>query len=251
MTAPLVLAVHGTRQQRGQQAAHDLARRVQQAGTVPVRLAFADVCAPSVGDVAARLHETASGAGRDATSAPESGVVVVPAFLAAGYHVRVDIPAQLAEAVPDPAWATVTEPIGADERLLDALEQRVRRAQWQPGDGVVLAAAGTSDPRAQREVQGAADRLADRLGVRVVVGYVATSGPTVPEVTERLRAAGHPRVIVAAWLLAPGLFHDRLAHSGADVVTDPLCTDDGVVSAVLARYRDHARRLRMSLPAGA
>jgi hypothetical protein len=34
---------------------------------------------------------------------------------------------------------------------------------------------------------------------------------------------------VASWLLAPGLFHRRLAGTGADVVAAPLSTHPGVI----------------------
>ncbi|MGO1315861.1 MAG: sirohydrochlorin chelatase, partial [Cellulomonadaceae bacterium] len=44
------------------------------------------------------------------------------------------------------------------------------------------------------------------------------------------------RVVVASYLLAPGVFHDRLAGAGADVVSAPLAPDVRLAQVVLARY---------------
>jgi hypothetical protein len=43
-------------------------------------------------------------------------------------------------------------------------------------------------------------------------------------------------VVVAAYLLAPGHFADRLAGAGADAVTGPLLPDDRVAAVLLDRY---------------
>ncbi|MDT0303756.1 sirohydrochlorin chelatase [Streptomonospora wellingtoniae] len=223
--ATLLLAVHGTRDPRGVAEARRLARRVAELTGAPVRLGFADVLAPDVGEAAAAV---------------EGPVVVVPAFLAAGYHVRVDIPAQLERA--GRGDAVLTGALGADERLLDAAVRRLRGAGRRRGDAVVLAAAGSSDPAARAQVAHAARRLSRRLDAPVEVGYVATAPPSAAEAVRRLRARGHRRVALASWLLAPGLFHQRLAAAGADTVAEPLCPDAGVAAAVAARYRRAAVR---------
>lgn len=77
----IVLAAHGTRDPAGAVVVAELAGLVRSRG-VPVRVAYADVREPDVTTVLDSLG------GRPA--------VVVPAFLAAGYHVRADIPAQVA-----------------------------------------------------------------------------------------------------------------------------------------------------------
>ena len=48
---------------------------------------------------------------------------------------------------------------------------------------------------------------------------------------------GARRVVVASYLLADGLFQDRMRASGADVVTDPLGTHPGVVRLIASRFR--------------
>jgi sirohydrochlorin ferrochelatase len=179
-------------------------------GDVPVEVAYADVRQPDVTTVISRS---------------DGPVVVVPAFLAAGYHVRVDVPQQIAASGhPD---VVVTDPIGS--ALLPVVRERLREAGWHPGDAVVLAAAGSSDPRALADVTAVARTLSAE------VGYIATASPTVPEAVAALKAQGR-RVAIASWLLAPGLFHQRLATAGADVVADPIGAHTRVVDAVLLRY---------------
>ncbi|WP_028647679.1 sirohydrochlorin chelatase [Nocardiopsis sp. CNT312] len=216
----LILAVHGTRRPHGTAIAHSLALRVAEITRQPTHLAFADVLTPTVGDVAA------------ATPGP---LVVVPAFLASGYHVRTDLPEQLAHA--GRADAVLTPALGHHPALTDAAVRRLTQAGYRPGDAVVLACAGTSDPRAKAELHTAARALATRLGTPVTCSYIATGTPTVADQVQRLRAQGHQRVAIASWLLAPGLFHDRLARCGADVVAAPLCPDPGIAHAVAERYR--------------
>ncbi len=207
----LVLVAHGTRDPRGAAVVEEIAALVRaRLGDVPVEVAYADVRQPDVTSVLAGVSGPA---------------VVVPAFLAAGYHVRVDVPQQIAAS--GYGDVVVTEPIGS--ALLPVLRERLREAGWRPGDAVVLAAAGSSDPRALADVVG----VARTLGAEV--GYVATASPSVPEVVAELKARGR-RVAVASWLLAPGLFHQRLANAGADVVAEPIGAHLRVVEAVLLRY---------------
>ncbi|NUT46802.1 MAG: sirohydrochlorin chelatase, partial [Saccharothrix sp.] len=94
------------------------------------------------------------------------------------------------------------------------------------------AAAGSSDPRALADVRAVATALSRRVGGPVTVGYAATAEPRVADVV----AAASGRVAVASWLLAPGLFHQAVAASGAAVVADPIGAHLRVVEAVLLRY---------------
>ncbi|MGH3827894.1 MAG: sirohydrochlorin chelatase, partial [Pseudonocardiaceae bacterium] len=67
------------------------------------------------------------------------------------------------------------------------------------------------------------------VGTRVRVGFVGTGAPRVAPLVAGLRAAGKPRVAVASWLLAPGLFHSWLVSVEADVVAAPLGAHPGVI----------------------
>ncbi|GAB3719842.1 sirohydrochlorin chelatase [Nocardiopsis oceani] len=216
----LILAVHGTRSPQGTALTHSLALRVGEVIRRPTRLAFADVAHPTVEEVAAT------------TPGP---LVVVPAFLASGYHVRVDIPHQLAQA--GRADAVITPALGEHPALLDTAQRRLAAAGYRPGDALILACAGTSDPHAQAELDQAAQRLSHQTGEPVHLAYAATSAPSVDDKVAELREAGHQRVSVATWLLAPGLFHERLKGSGADTVAEPLCPDSAVAHAVADRFQ--------------
>jgi sirohydrochlorin ferrochelatase len=211
----VVLAAHGTRDPAGVAVARRLATalRARLPGAA-VRLAFVDVLGPGVREVVA--------------GAP-GPVTVVPAFLTSGYHVRTDIPREVA--ATRCRDVTVTAALGPHPLLVDALADRLRAAGRRHGDAVVLAAAGSSDPRAVAGVRTAAAQLSGVLGRRVRVGFVATGAPRVAELVSGLRRAGESRVAVASWLLAPGLFHRRLAGAGAEVVAAPL----GVHRAVVDR----------------
>ncbi|NIJ13923.1 sirohydrochlorin ferrochelatase [Saccharomonospora amisosensis] len=221
----IVLVAHGTRDPEGARVIERLVARVRARG-VAVRVAFADVRQPDVTAVLDGLR-----------SLPERAVVV-PAFLAAGYHVRSDIPAQVARS-SRPRTA-VSRPFGPAPVLLGAVRDRLREAGYREGDAVVLAAAGSSDERALAEVNSIADSLAGRLGTPVRVGYAATATPTVADAvaTARRAARGGGRVAVASWLLAPGLFQRRLADAGADVVAAPLGDHPAVADLVLGRYAE-------------
>ena len=211
----VVVAAHGTQDPAGvavaRQVVHALRIRLP---ARPVLLAFVDVLGPGVREVVA--------------GAP-GPVTVVPAFLSSGYHVRTDVPRQVrATGRRD---VTVSAALGPHPLLVSAAADRLREAGWRRGDAVVLAAAGSSDPRAVAEVRVAAGQLSGVLGSRVRVAFVATGTPRVAPLVAGLRAAGEPRVAVASWLLAPGLFHHRLATAGADVLAAPL----GAHPEVLAR----------------
>ena len=217
----LLLVAHGTRDPAGAVTASALAEAVAaRLPDVPVRLAFADVCGPSVADVLVRLR---------------SPVVLVPAFLAAGYHVRVDLPDQIEQIEqtgrPD---VRLAEPLGSAPAVVAAAMERLVEAGWRSSDTVVLAAAGSSDPRARAEVQRAAVSLARMVGKPVAVGWIATGQPSVHDVVARSRR----RVAVASWLLAPGLFHRWLRQTGADIVSEPLGTHPLLVDRIVQSYAD-------------
>jgi sirohydrochlorin ferrochelatase len=233
VNAPLVLVAHGSRDEAAHVCVGVIADAVRAAlPDVTVRVGYVDVRAPTVADAVADLR----GAGHD-------GAVVVPAFLAAGYHVRTDLPAQLAACGADPARFPVTPSLGPDPLLARAACRRLAEAGWRYGDAVVLAAAGSSDAAALAEVRAAGRMLAAEVGRRVRLGFVATAVPRVDGVVAALRAAGERRIAVASWLLAPGLFHARLAEVGADVVAAPLGAHPDVVAAIVARYTAAARPL--------
>lgn len=241
MNSPIMIAcAHGTSSQLG--AAEVNALREEIVALRPgldVREAYVDVQQPELPHVVAGL------------AAGESAVVV-PLLLSVGYHVNVDI----ARAVRSRPNTVAAAPIGPDPRLAALLDQRLREAGITESDAVVLAAAGSSDPNAALNVEALADQLRALRPNRIVAAYGASAKPSVPDAVASLRGeiessgtrsadSGSGRVAIAAYLLAPGFFHDQLAKAGADVVTEPLLPSPVLAEIVLERY-DEALAARRS-----
>jgi sirohydrochlorin ferrochelatase len=162
----------------------------------------------------------------------QGSVVVVPAFLASGYHVNTDLPARVAES--GHASVTITPALGPDPVLAEIMRGRLLEVGWSPGDPVVMAAAGSSDPAARRELAHAAALLGELVG-EVHLGFVATGVPTVADIVHRLRKSGR-RVFIASYLLAPGVFHTKLGQCGAHAVTEPLGAHPDLVALLAQRF---------------
>lgn len=217
---PLLVA-HGTRKADGVAMIADLADRVGRQLGRRVHTAFVDVLGPTPAEVLTEL--------------PDGPAVVVPAFLASGYHVRVDVPAFVtASGHPD---VTVTDALGPSADIVRVVVERLVESGWRPSDSVIMAAAGTSDDRAKRDLRVTATLLSAAIGARVELAYAATGEPRVADAVATMRSQGARRVVVASYLLADGLFQDRLHQSGADVVTAPLVTHPGVARLIARRFR--------------
>jgi sirohydrochlorin ferrochelatase len=225
----LMMVAHGTRKQSGVAMVGDLAQRVSATLGQTVHVSFVDVLGPTPSDVLATM-----------TGEP---VVLVPAFLSRGYHVTADIPAHVESA--GHVDVTVTEALGPGPQLVRVLADRLVESGWRQDDSVILAAAGTSDPNAQRDLHTMATGLSAITSSRVELAFAATGTPRVDEAVESLRHRGARRVVVASYLLSEGLFQDRLRASGADVVTEPLGTHPGLVRLIANRFR----RARVSVAA--
>ena len=215
-----VLVAHGTRKQTGVALVADLAERVSAELGSKVHVAFVDVLGPTPCEVLRNLDEPA---------------VVVPAFLSRGYHVNADIPAHVvASGHRD---VLITEALGPGPQLARILADRLVECGWRPGDSVVLAAAGTSDAHAQSDLRRAAALLSAVIGDRVELAFAATGDPKVADAVTRLRRQGARRVVVSSYLLAEGLFQDRLRNSGADAVADPLGAHPAMARLIASRFR--------------
>lgn len=224
MTARVVaLVAHGTADPAGQEVLAEIRDAVaQRLPDADVRLAYVDVIEPTPASV---LQGT-------------RGAVLVPLFLASGFHVAVDIAAAVTGA--DAAYATAA--LGPDPLVADALADRVRSVDPRPG-AVVLAAAGSSRASARAEVEVDAQRLAVLLGCPVTAAFLGGPGTSLAEALEGLardeggsaRAEGLPGVVVASHLLAPGQFHTRAARLAAEHgvrCTDPIGAHPRIVDLV-------------------
>ncbi|MFC0005901.1 sirohydrochlorin chelatase [Micromonospora siamensis] len=233
---PVVLVAHGSRDPRAAGATRALARAVEAARPGGVVLpSWLDHTEPGPTAV---LRELAAAGHRD--------VVLVPLLLTAAYHRRVDVPAAVAaarETAPD-LTVRVTDVLGpvagaVDDALLAALRRRLAEATPGGYDALVLAAAGTRDPRARGSVGRVAAALGEALHVPVRVSYASAAPPAAGPAVARLRAGGARRVAVAAYFLAPGLFHDAVVaaarEAGAVAVAAPLTDVPDLAELVLRR----------------
>jgi sirohydrochlorin ferrochelatase len=178
----------------------------------------------------------------------ERDVVVLPLLLTAAYHSDTDIPGVLAEATAGLPGLRIRygEPLGPHPGLVRALERRLAEAGQDPGSdrsgtAVVLASAGSSQPSARAAIaRMASGWQADRGWLAVRPAYASAAAPTPAEAVADLLRDGAERVVVASYLLAPGLFADRIREAslaaGAAAVSAPLGAAPEVADVLLDRY---------------
>jgi sirohydrochlorin ferrochelatase len=184
------------------------------------------------------------------TIAGDREVRVLPLLLTAAYHSKADIPRLLARAASDFPRLRLGygATLGPHPLLLDALERRLAEADPDgAGDrartAVVLASAGSTDPEANATIERLAARWQARAGWQAVrPGYASAADPSpAAAVTGLLRDGAH-RVVVATYLLAPGLFADRIRRTclaaGAAAVSPALGAAPEVADVLLDRYAE-------------
>ncbi|MGH3168940.1 MAG: sirohydrochlorin chelatase [Trebonia sp.] len=234
---PLVAVAHGSRDPRAAATVGELLDLVsERAGRhglsgLDVRTAFLDHAAPSLPQVLG------------AVAAEHDQCVVVPLLLTAAFHSKKDIPGRVTRDRSEyPVLdVRVAEPLGPHPLLVRALERRLGAVYDGPraATGVVLAAAGSSDPEANAvNAAVAASWQAAGGWRRVVPAYASASSPPPEEAVRGL--AARRSVVVATYLLAPGFFADRVRatalEAGAAAVSDVLGAAPEVADVVLERY---------------
>jgi sirohydrochlorin ferrochelatase len=249
---PLVAVAHGSRDPAAADTIAGLmdltAARAARAGLpgLTVRAAYLGHARPSVADVLEGLARPTPGPGG------ERPVVVLPLLLTEAYHSDTDLPAVLREeAARDRPGQRLGlhygAPLGPHPGLARALERRLAEAgvPAAPADAartaVVLAAAGSSRPAANAAVARAARAWQSARGWRrVVPAYASAASPTPGEAVAALLRAGADRVVVATYLLAPGVFADQVRDqslaAGAQAVSAPLGAAPEVAGVLLERY---------------
>ena len=222
--SPVLLAVaHGSRDPAAQDCVLSLTGRVATlAGGARVATAFVQNAAPSL---AVGLHDAVAQAGAD-------GVVVVPLLLSGGYHLSSDI-AGAARAAGVPVAAA----LGPGPRLVRPLADRLAEAGVPGQVPVVLAAAGSRDLRALADIRRQAAMLAAHRRAPVVAAFASAARPTVDEAVSFLASLTGQPVAVASYLLAPGLFHDRLLLSAGRWVSAPIGDHPVAAELVLDSFR--------------
>ncbi|MFE9304269.1 sirohydrochlorin chelatase [Streptomyces sp. NPDC006856] len=241
MTHPTLLVIaHGSRDPRHAATVHALTERVRaERPGLRVETAFLEFNAPSVPRALERL--AAQGADE---------VVALPLLLTRAFHAKTDIPSVLREARTRlPGLRVRQADVLGPSPLLDAtLERRLREAGVRPGDvprtGLVLAAAGSSDPEAIAVIAEIARELRHTGWCAVRPAFASASLPRTEDAVRALRAEGVDRVAVAPYVIAPGRLPDRIAAgaeaAGADVVADVLGPAPELARLLLDRF-DEAR----------
>ena len=238
----LLLVAHGSRDPRHAATVTDLAARVRALRPgLSVEVGYLDHCAPRIGQVLSRLDGAGAGA-----------VVALPLLLNRAFHARSDIPAVLAEAGTAHPGLTVRQGpvLGPSPLLLDALDRRLGEIGVHPSPrtGVVLAAAGSSDPAANAVTRQVAAAWQHSRGWGAVeVAHASAAPPRVADAVTALRRRGLTAAAVAPYLLAPGLLPDRIAAeahaAGVTAVSAPLGASPELARLLLHRH-DQALRSR-------
>jgi len=247
MAHPTLLAVsHGTSDAAGARAIEALVARVaERLDGIDVRAAFVDVQQPDLTDVVPALA---------------GPVVIVPLLLSNGFHVRHDLHG-IAKTRPD---VVVAEPLGPDPRLAEVLAQRLAevpalclagtpaqdpaevpapRPPASTDPTVILAVAGSRDPRSVTDAEGMAALLRTHTGRPVELAYLAARSPRLSEVV-----AQHPHAPVAIYLLAQGFFFDleRTQAAGHQVsmpLLDGSLTPQPLIDLIADRYFEGVSKL--------
>ncbi|HEX6523391.1 MAG TPA: CbiX/SirB N-terminal domain-containing protein [Streptosporangiaceae bacterium] len=255
----LVAVAHGSEDPRAAattEALMSLVRsRAEAAGRGPgldVRTAYLGHSVPSLPQVLGTLGD-------------DQRVCVLPLLLTAAYHSKTDIPRILARSALDVTYCAT---LGPHPLLSRALERRLAEAEGgaaaladRAGTAVVLAAAGSSDPEANATVSGLAARWhADGGWHTVLPAFASAAAPTPAEAVATLLSSGGRRaarraarraprrVVVATYLLAPGLFADRIRRdalaAGAAAVSGALGAAPELADIVLERHEAASARRR-------
>lgn len=148
-----------------------------------------------------------------------------------------------------PGWPAMRlrygQPLGPHPLLVSALERRLAQVGVRAADSrtaVVLAAAGSTDPAATEVIARLARDWRRLRGWRAVLpAYARAAAPSPADAVATLLDGGAARVVVASYLLAPGLLadevRDRTLAAGASAVSPVLGAAAELADIVLLRYR--------------
>lgn len=242
----ILLINHGSRQPHAADFANGLAARLRRDDPDrAVAVSFLELNRPSPGDA---LQQLALEGVTD--------VQVVPLLFTAGYHYRIDVPAAVAavrDCHPELRVLIAAPLLGNAEGLIVALDARLREASGPDGsaeevpDGLVLLAAGSSEPRARASVAALAEAWGRVHRRPAEVAFCDLAGDDVRAAIMLLHARGARRVACGSLFLASGrlLAAGRRAarDAGAIAVAGPL----GMTPALVDLVR---RRCLEPIPAG-
>ena len=237
MTAPALVALaHGSRDPRSAKTIRALVDEVRRMRPdLRIEPAFLDLSRQTFDKVVDKL-----------VRAGFEEIVVVPLLLTEAHHARVDVPSVIAAATSAHPGLRVraTDVLGLEPVFLDVLDRRLREAltdaRVRELDGLVLAAAGTSDPLAVQSINRLARIWGGRHKLPTMAAFASASPPATGEAVRAFRAQGRRHIAVGSLFIAPGLLYDRATElaleAGAVAVSAPFGADPEVARTVLARY---------------
>ena len=210
----VVTVAHGTRHAAGNRVAAELTAAAGRRLGMSAIASYVELCEPLFIDVVKHLREPS---------------VVVPLLLSTGYHVRHDLPAAVADA---PAPVVLGGPLGPDPLLAAAQVDRLVEAGAVAGQPVVMVAAGSTDPEATADLEGAARLLGELWGAPVRLATLGAIGSRPADVVR-------PGDAVSPYLLAPGHFASRgradARAAGASVIAGVIGAHPRVVDLICQR----------------
>jgi sirohydrochlorin ferrochelatase len=173
-------------------------------------------------------------------------VVLVPLLLSEAFTAPSGVPALVAQAnAAHPGLRiTASRPVGPEAQLLSVIDRRLRDALRARRvcelDGLVFAAAGSTDVRSNALVARRARQWSSHHRLPCVVALATGPGPSTAEAIRTLRAQGRRHIAVGSWFLAPGLRYTHQAElaleAGAVAVSAPMGGEPEIVEVVLTRY---------------
>ena len=234
----LLGVAHGSRDAGSQEVVRSLlVMAAAQRPGLRAEAAYVDNASPSIRDALRRLVEQG-----------ERDVTVVPLLLGAASHSKTDVAAsvQAGRFAHPGVVLRYGRPLGPHPVVVDVLARRLAEA-GVVDEPVVLVAGGSLDPDANAGVAATARLLWEGRDFPVVdIAFVSTTGPTVPQALERLRAQGFGRIALARYFLGPGYLPRLVEKQAATVagievvVSEPLGASQGLATLLLGRF-DEAR----------
>jgi sirohydrochlorin ferrochelatase len=237
MTAPsLVLLGHGSPDPRVSQISQQIRDGLLDIRPeLDVHLAFLDHGGPAGMPVINRL-----------VSQGVREIVLVPLLLSEAFTAPAAVPALVAQADaahPD-LRIIASRPVGPEAQLLSIIDRRLRDALRARRvcelDGLVFAAAGSTDVRSNALVARRARQWSSHHRLPCVVAFAAGPGPSTAEAVRTLRSQGRRHIAVGSWFLAPGLLYTHQAElaleAGAVAVSAPMGGEPEIAEVALTRY---------------
>ncbi len=237
MTAPsLILLDYGSQDPRVAQVSQEFRASLQQMRPeLDIQVAFLDHCAPALPGAVKKLLRKGV-----------EEVVLVPLSLSDAFEASATVPAvaQTLQAAHAGLRIRVSRPIGPEAALLSIVDRRLREAlrahHVTELDGLVLAAAGSTDIRSNALLARRTRQWAAHHKLPCLTGLASESGPSAGEAVRTLRSQGRRHIAVGSWFLSPGPSFvqqsDEAHEAGAVAVADSLGAEPQIAEFVLTRY---------------